>query len=581
MAGRSRVRNLATLLGLACLLVLQSAPQAHATFPGTNGKLAFMSDLDLVIGEPGGNSFQTLVPNTNALGSPAWSRSGAKIAFAGDDAGDLDVFVTDAVGDGAGKTYKNLTPNTPGYDLEPAWSPTGSQLVYVHDTAAGDQLLTVPASGGTPTVLLAKAPSQGSANEPAWGASNLIAFVSNGQIYTIKSDGTGLKQLTKKGGNFQPSWSPDGTKIVYASNQDGDLELYAMNADGSNNQKLTDNGITDKEPVWSPDGTKIAWVSCSTPCSSPQVYVGSYIGQGLQGMTLAYSGHADQPDWAVLYTPPPPEQELTKVTKVEMHGHFAIVSFTQKQASKQASVWFWTWPKNKNSVLKFQFLQSATPKTAWTIQVNFLTPNTKYVMEIHLTNAAGDSVSPAYTYGVPVKTLQRNVKISIQNEHVFKDGEALGTDCGELEYDWGVDISGSWLRFADGEANGDFVGQCDGENWVPANGGVTPETLNLIHNWTHQNVVSDTMTVMMMAVDLDYDAGLPGNGFGTNGYGGAKNLADTIDWAEGKVSIDVGPKSFTPNGESFFVNGVQVEASGCHSTCIDVVWTFNFFVLYS
>jgi len=56
-------------------------------------------------------------------------------------------------------------------------------------------------------------------------------------------------------------WSPDGTKIVFASERDGNREIYVMDADGSNQKRLTENEVYDGSPAWSPDGTKIAFVS--------------------------------------------------------------------------------------------------------------------------------------------------------------------------------------------------------------------------------------------------------------------------------------------------------------------------------
>lgn len=57
-----------------------------------------------------------------------------------------------------------------------------------------------------------------------------------------------------------PDWSPDGSRIVFASTRDGAYDIYVMNADGSNVKRLTNDGAIDFGPVWSPDGTKIAFV---------------------------------------------------------------------------------------------------------------------------------------------------------------------------------------------------------------------------------------------------------------------------------------------------------------------------------
>ena len=57
------------------------------------------------------------------------------------------------------------------------------------------------------------------------------------------------------------SWSPDGTKIAFRTNRDGNEEVYVMNADGTNPVNLTNHPSRDGEPHWSPDGSKIVFSS--------------------------------------------------------------------------------------------------------------------------------------------------------------------------------------------------------------------------------------------------------------------------------------------------------------------------------
>ena len=59
--------------------------------------------------------------------------------------------------------------------------------------------------------------------------------------------------------DFSPSWSPDGTKIAFTSHMDDNREIYIMNADGSNQTRLTNEPTGDFYPSWSPDGTRIAF----------------------------------------------------------------------------------------------------------------------------------------------------------------------------------------------------------------------------------------------------------------------------------------------------------------------------------
>ncbi|MFN8372770.1 MAG: hypothetical protein U0694_07820 [Anaerolineae bacterium] len=50
----------------------------------------------------------------------------------------------------------------------------------------------------------------------------------------------------------QPAWSPDGTQIAFASDRDGDYDIYIMNADGSDVRQVTFNDVDDTNPAWVP-----------------------------------------------------------------------------------------------------------------------------------------------------------------------------------------------------------------------------------------------------------------------------------------------------------------------------------------
>lgn len=112
-----------------------------------------------------------------------------------------------------------------------------------------------------PTVL------PGYTTEPAWLPAGIIAFTSTiggnkDAIYLVHTDGTGLVRLVDgpHSYNENPTWSPDGTRIVYFGWDRGTCcEVWAINADGSEQVQLTNPAIMSGWPVWSPDGTRIAF----------------------------------------------------------------------------------------------------------------------------------------------------------------------------------------------------------------------------------------------------------------------------------------------------------------------------------
>jgi Tol biopolymer transport system component/serine/threonine protein kinase/tetratricopeptide (TPR) repeat protein len=93
-----------------------------------------------------------------------------------------------------------------------------------------------------------------------------IAFASNRdgatEIYTMRADGSDVRRLTYNTTEDDcPAWSHDGQKIAFQSRRDGQMEIYLMDADGSNQRNLTNSPGEDTRPAWSPDDRRIAYGS--------------------------------------------------------------------------------------------------------------------------------------------------------------------------------------------------------------------------------------------------------------------------------------------------------------------------------
>ena len=86
------------------------------------------------------------------------------------------------------------------------------------------------------------------------------------ELFTMNADGSDQKQITHLGGaNFGPSWTPDGKRIIFSSNyknpKSGNFDLYLVNEDGSGLSQITTSPVFDGFPMFSPDGKKLIWAS--------------------------------------------------------------------------------------------------------------------------------------------------------------------------------------------------------------------------------------------------------------------------------------------------------------------------------
>jgi TolB protein len=117
----------------------------------------------------------------------------------------------------------------------------------------------------------------------------------NFDIYAANADGTDPIRLTSEKEDHSPIWSPDGTKIAYVHGWDDKAQIWVMNTDGSDPQQLTDQKGPNTFPSWSPDGAKIAFVSFDG--SNADIYVMDADGSDVRRLTDG-TAHEDQPAWS-------------------------------------------------------------------------------------------------------------------------------------------------------------------------------------------------------------------------------------------------------------------------------------------
>ncbi len=286
------------VLGLTLLMVCVDA-QAQIAFVSSRD-----GNAEIYVMDADGENQRNLTNHPNEDFQPSWSPDGKRIAFISDrdghvnirDSPNYEIYVMDA----DGGNQLNLT-NDPHNDKSPSWSPNGKRIVFSsdrdNDRDHNIEIYVMDADGENQERLTNNLTED---QYPSWSPDGQrIAFsarrdghVENEfgityEIYVMDTNGGNEQRLTENRNNdWNPSWSPDGQRIAFMSDRKGDVvnwDIYVMDADGGNPQNLTNNRHRDYFPSWSPDGERIVFMSYRDENS--EIYVMDADGGNAQNLT--------------------------------------------------------------------------------------------------------------------------------------------------------------------------------------------------------------------------------------------------------------------------------------------------------
>lgn len=182
-------------------------------------------------------------------GAPAFSPDGRYLAMTLSKDGSPDIYVMDL----ATRRLNRLTSGL-SIDTEPTWSPDGSSIVFTSDQGGKPQLYIIPSTGGRATRLTFQGDYNAGGRFSPDGKSLAMVHGNGGSYKIAVMDMASRTVNVLSNGHLDesPSFAPNSSMILYATNKGGRSVLEVVSTDGAMQQKLDFQGGSVREPAWAP-----------------------------------------------------------------------------------------------------------------------------------------------------------------------------------------------------------------------------------------------------------------------------------------------------------------------------------------
>jgi len=180
--------------------------------------------------------------------SPAWSPDGNRLALTLSRDGNPEIYILDLMS----RSLRRLT-ESPGIDTEPAWSPDGSEIFFTSGRSGDPQIYRMPVTGGEAKRVTFTYDYNGRCSLSPDGRSLVMVSRVGGQFRIALMDlSTGSTRLLSRGGlDETPGFAPNGSMIIYATQNNGRGVLAVVSTDGKVGQRLSQDASEVREPAWS------------------------------------------------------------------------------------------------------------------------------------------------------------------------------------------------------------------------------------------------------------------------------------------------------------------------------------------
>ena len=210
---------------------------------------------DIYLISPGGGLRQ-ITDDRRKDSSPRISPDGKHMVFTSERVGWWKIWLMDL----QRNSFQQLTDSASA-EYAPCWSPDGSRIAFVSSRDGNSEIYVMERDGAEVRNVTRRA---GDDTMPHWHRDGKIYFSAKVdgiyQAAVIDAEGSNRKVLTTGDVNiFMPQPSPSGDRLLYYSDQGGNLDIYTAAMDGSDSRRLTEHPLLDIRPRWSPDGAAIVF----------------------------------------------------------------------------------------------------------------------------------------------------------------------------------------------------------------------------------------------------------------------------------------------------------------------------------